>query len=71
MKVRNSSIPPDSLVNKYLPAKYSDSCECEIISDKEITADDIQISLWTDMPDWVNHLFKLRNLLVKPFGLKG
>ena len=71
MKVRNSSIPPDSLINKYLPANYSDSFECEIISDKEITADDIQISLWTDMPDWVNQLFKLRNLLVKPFGLKG
>ena len=71
MKVKNSTIPADSLINKYLPANYSDAFECEITTEKEITADDILISLWTDMPDWVNKLFKLRNLLVKPFGLQA
>lgn len=71
MKVRNSTIPADSLVNKYLPANYSDAFECEITTEKEITADDIMIAFWTDMPDWINKLFKLRNLLVKPFGLQG
>ena len=71
MKVKNSTIPADSLINKYLPANYSDAFECEITTEKEITADDILISLWTDMPDWVNKLFKLRNLLVKPLGLQA
>lgn len=71
MKVRNSTIPSDSLVNKYLPADYSDAFECEISTDNKITTDDIQISFWTDMPGWINQLFKLRNLLVKPFGLEA
>ncbi|GGK09304.1 DUF2867 domain-containing protein [Parabacteroides faecis] len=71
MKVRNSTIPPDSLINQYLPANYSDSFECETDSDKKITPDDIQVSFWTTMPGWVNQLFKLRNLLVKPFGLQA
>ncbi|MFR8355671.1 MAG: hypothetical protein ACLVEJ_08430 [Parabacteroides sp.] len=46
MKVKDSTIPPGSLINKYLPANYSDSFECEIDSDKKITPDDIQISFW-------------------------
>ncbi len=28
------------------------------------------VSFWTAMPKWVDNLFKLRNLLVKPLGLK-
>lgn len=71
MKVKNSTIPADSLINKYLPADYSDAFECEIATDKKVTADDILISFWTDMPNWINQLFKLRNLLVKPFGLQA
>ena len=36
---------------------------------KRLLADEIMISFWTTMPNWVNALFKLRNVLVRPFGL--
>lgn len=71
MKVKKSNIPDDSLVSKYLPANYSDSFECEIPAAANLTPDDIQIAFWTKMPQWVEALFKLRNAIVKPFGLKS
>lgn len=63
-------IPQDSLLLKYLPVNYSDIYTCNIESNTVVTPDDIMTSFWTDMPKWVNNLFKLRNTLVKPFGLK-
>lgn len=70
MKVKLSHIHENSLVKKYLPAGYSDAYQCTFINDKNITPDDLMISFWTTKPDWVETLFKIRNALVKPFGLK-
>ena len=71
MKVKNTPIPTDSLVNKYLPADYLDVFTCETISGTLPTPDDIIISFFTDMPGWVNALFKIRNFLVQFVGLRG
>ncbi len=71
MKIKKSNIPVDSLINKYQPYDYRDSFECLYTTDKSITPDDIQVTFWTDMPAFVKALFKLRNILVKPFGLKS
>lgn len=71
MKIKTTPIPADSLVNKYLPADYSDVFTCETTSDTLPTANDIVISFFADMPGWVNVLFKLRNFLVRFVGLKG
>lgn len=71
MKVRKTDIPKDSLVNSFLPANYSDAFSCNFNTTKEITADDIQVMLWTDWPKWVERLFKIRNSIVKMVGLKG
>lgn len=71
MKVTVSIPPADSLTRNYLPADYSDVYACEVTTEKEFTPDDLMISFWTDFPGWVNHLMRLRNILVKPFGLKG
>ncbi len=71
MKVTAAVLPADSLTRNYFPADYSDVYACEITTEKEITPDDLLVSFWTDFPGWVNRLFQLRNLLVKPFGLKG
>ncbi|NMA74727.1 MAG: DUF2867 domain-containing protein [Bacteroidales bacterium] len=62
------SILKDSLIYKF-PSDYSDSFECNFASSKEIKADDVQIAFWSAKPIWINWLFKLRNLLVKPFKL--
>lgn len=71
MRIKSTLIPEDSQVNKYLPADYSDVFACETISNALPTPDDIVISLFTDMPGWVNALFKLRHFLVRFVGLKG
>lgn len=69
MKTRKTAIPNDSLIRKYLPGNYSDAFSCEAISSKEITSQEILNSFWNNPPGWVKGLFKLRNTLVKPFGL--
>jgi hypothetical protein len=71
MKLKRTSIPADSLVNAYLPADYSDVFACETKVDILPTPDDIIIGFFTDMPGWINALFKLRNFLVQFVGLKG
>ena len=71
MKVKKTSIPQNSLANNYLPANYTDAFCCDVITKHQLTADDLQISFWTVMPKWVEALFNLRNLLVKPFGLQS
>lgn len=71
MKTKKCDIPSDSLVMKYLPADYKDSFQ--VVPDKDISVspDDLMVRFWTDMPGWVNALFKLRNFLVRFVGLKG
>ena len=71
MKIKKTEIPLKSLTREYLPADYTDTFL--ITTDHEIQSspDDIMVSFWTDMPGWVNALFKLRNFLVQFVGLKG
>lgn len=71
MKVSKGKIPSPSLVSKYLPVNYSDVYVCAMPGAKNVAPDDILISIWTVMPGWVNKLFKIRNFIVKPFGLKS
>lgn len=71
MKVKKTGIPEDSLTNNYLPANYTDAFSCNFCTDKELTADDIQIAVWTDWPAWIKCMFSIRNSIVKIVGLKG
>lgn len=64
------TIPSDLLISAYQPVDYYDITKCEADDLKGITTEDIQIALWSSKPAWVDRLFKLRNILVKPFGLK-
>lgn len=65
------AIPSGSLIEKYLPADYSDVYAFKTDNEKEITPDDVMAYCWTDFPVWISALFKLRNFLVKFVGLKG
>ena len=69
MKTKKAIITEGSLIYNYLPMDYSDAFECTYVSTKEVKADDVQIAFWSAKPTWINWLFKLRNLLVKPFKL--
>lgn len=71
MKIRQVPIPAGSLAARYLPADYADAFECACSLPATVTPDDIQRSFWTTMPGWVAALMKLRNRLVRPFGLEG
>lgn len=70
MKSYKVTIPSNSLVLQHLPVDYTDTFACEVVTDKKLSVNEIMISFWTTMPKWVNVLFKLRNILVKPFGLE-
>ncbi len=71
MKVIKTEIPADSLCRNYLPADYTDVYSCETDSAKAVTADDIMVGFWTDMPGWADALFRLRDFLARFAGLKG
>jgi len=71
MKVKKSPIPPDSITGNFLPADYWDVYTCKCNFEKEMTPDDFMVGFWTNFPNWVKALFKLRNFLVKFVGLKS
>lgn len=70
MKSYKTAIPEDSLTRQFLPADYTDAFACEVADGENLSAEDVMVGFWTVMPGWVNALFKLRNALVRPFGLK-
>lgn len=71
MKIKRAKLSEDSAAARYLPADVVEVLELNVSSNVQLKPDDVQIGFWTDMPAWVTLLFRLRNLLVKPFGLSG
>ncbi|MDR2040433.1 MAG: DUF2867 domain-containing protein [Bacteroidales bacterium] len=69
MKITSSKIPENTIIKKYLPAGFSDCFLCTD-SPEGISADDMMVAFWTTMPRWLSILFKIRDMLVSPFGLK-
>lgn len=58
------------LIDKYLPADYSDYCSKTIDAREPITVDDVFDSMFCNFPRPVRTMLKLRDALVKPLGLK-
>ncbi len=72
MKTVKTDIPGSSLAQGLLPVDYTDAFRCTApAGTADFSADDLQVAFWTGMPRWVDGMMKLRDLLVKPFGLKG
>jgi hypothetical protein len=75
MKVKKASIPPDSLVWRYLPADYSDAYACTVDPARALSLDpdELMVAFWTSTRRswWVSALFRLRNFLVRFVGLQG
>ena len=59
------------LIDKYIPSDYSDSVSRRIKPAEPLTPDDIFEQMFCNFPKPVAWLFKLRNAIVKPLGLKG
>lgn len=70
LKVSKVHVDKNFLVNKYLPANYADAFACIAPISNQVTPDHLQIAFWGSENSWIIALFKLRNMLVKPFGLK-
>ncbi len=59
------------LIDKYLPADYSDSVSKRIRPAEPLSPDYVFEEMFCNFPKPVDWLFKLRNVIVKPFGLQG
>ena len=59
------------LIDKYLPSDYSDSVSGRIKPVEPLAPDKIFEEMFCNFLRPVDWLFKLRNALVKPFGLQG
>lgn len=59
------------LIDKYLPSDYSDSVSKRIKPEEAITPDHLFEKIFCNFPKPVAGLFKLRNAIVKPFGIQG
>ncbi|MGB5723012.1 MAG: DUF2867 domain-containing protein [Parasphingorhabdus sp.] len=69
MTVRKRAIPLDSMIGQYLPdADFGDAYGVSVPSSDQSPEDSFH-AIMSSMPDWFRRLFKLRNKLVRPFGL--
>lgn len=71
MKIKKVKINETDLIANYLPAHFSDSFECTVNTSQKISADDVMVTFWTKNPVWVDKLFKLRDWIVRPFGIQS
>ena len=67
---KSLEVPQGSLAEQFLPADYCDTFVLQTPADPP-SPDQIHLRFWTSAPRWVDALMKLRNQLVRPFGLKG
>jgi len=67
----NSNIPERSIISAELgdSIDYMDSFAVEIENIDRDSVDYLATLMFTSMPNWINRLMRLRNLIVKPFGI--
>ena len=70
MKVCKSPLPENSRIVRYPDANYSDCFRTCLPEPITASPDDLMGAFWTTKPGWLRLLFKIRDLLVRPFGLK-
>jgi len=69
MTVRSVPVPSNAAIHGYLPgADFGDAYEVTVPA-SDITPEESFHAIMGSMPDWFRNLFKLRNKLVRPFGL--
>lgn len=64
-------LPPESLAATSLPRiDYADAYLARLPTDQRYTLDQAVTLVFATAPEWVKALLRLRNALVRPFGLK-
>lgn len=60
----------NSLIIKYLPADYKDCFWDEITENPYMSVKELVNLMFSQYPKWIMRIYNIRNLIVKPFGLK-
>lgn len=60
----------DRLIRKYLPANYKDCFGDKITEEPYISVNELFNLMFSQYPKWVMMLYRIRNWIVKPFGVK-
>ena len=69
MSVCSVPVPSSAAIHDYLPdADFADAYEVAVPA-RDILPEESFHAIMKSMPDWFRNLFKLRNKLVRPFGL--
>ncbi len=69
MAVRKVEVPPDAAIHDFLPdADFGDAYAVTVPAREQAPEESFH-AIMESMPDWFRNLFKLRNKLVRPFGL--
>ena len=69
MKVCKSPLPENSRIVRYPDANYRDCFRCRLQIPGKVSPNQVMAAFWTTSPAWLKFLFRLRDLLVRPFGL--
>ena len=71
MNVKKISLPKDSLATSYFEKyHYADAYQASFTNPNKVTATHVVKSFFTATPAWVLWLMRIRNSIVKLFGLK-
>jgi hypothetical protein len=69
--VQEIEIPSTSLAMRALPqVDFADAFKCQLPEDQPQNIDSVTRAIFLTMPQWVAQLLVLRNVIVRPFGLK-
>ena len=70
-KITKISVPFFDLNDAAMePVDYADSYSVPLSHNHNYKIDELVLSIFDNVPAWIGALFKLRNIIVKPFGLK-
>ena len=69
--VQEIDAPSTSLAMRSLPRlDFADAFKCQLPEDQPQNIDSVTRAIFLTMPQWVAQLLELRNVIVRPFGLK-
>jgi hypothetical protein len=69
--VQEIDVPSTSLAMRSLPhLDFADAFRCQLPEDQPQNIDSVTRAIFLTMPQWVVQLLELRNVIVRPFGLK-
>lgn len=70
--IQETDIPSTSLVIRSLPhIDFIDAFKCQLPEGQPQNIDSVPHAIFSTMPQWIAELLKLRDAIVRPFGLKA